>query len=191
MHPNQSHPEMPFQTRNAYKKNKGLISVDNEAVFAALSSKFGYLSSQLKEENKKGQFLSWHMNYESDGDKDQTNTRQFNLEFRNKTNIIVDIQVSMDNKGHVKIEGGTNTPDIVEEVTADSIQGLKNTPAFKKYITATQIFARDGYYRLKSIISISQLTAANVSDYLDNIVEQMGLFLQLLLRRINLNPDLL
>jgi hypothetical protein len=181
MHPNTHNPE----------KTKSQQEVDTELVFSELSSKFGHLSSQLKKENEKGKYLSWHIDYQSENNStDLSSFRHFNMEFRNKSKCVMDIKVSIDPAGRVKVEGGTIEPDLLDEGSAESIQGLTSTPAFKKYFTATQIFARDGYYRLKSIISVSQLSKSTLYEYLDDIVEQMGLFLDLLLDRIKILPAL-
>lgn len=180
------HPNM----HNA-KRTNTQPEIDTELVFSELSSKFGHLSSQLKKENVKGKYLSWHIDYQSESSAaDLSSTRHFNMEFRNKSICVMDIKVSIDPNGRVKVEGGTIEPNLLDEGSAESIQGLTSSPAFKKYFTATQIFARDGYYRLKSIISVSQLSKSTLYQYLDDIVEQMGLFLDLLLDRIKIIPAL-
>lgn len=165
------------------KKRNDKIEI--RSLFTQLSELFTELSEQLQLNNKKGKLLSWHINFESiDDEPTQSEHFKFNLEFRDKSKALIDLNVTVAETGEVRIDGGIIDPKMAVNHAPAGVAALTNSPAFSKYFTSTKDIAIDKLYRLKSILSPAQISTISMQESLYDIVTQIGLFFDLMLDRI-------
>lgn len=163
-------------------QQSSIDQVNSLEVQAQLQQLLSQLADRIKLNSDIGPNLKWTIHFEQkESSQSTTAGYDYRVEFRDREKVLFDVMLNVDENGSVHIDGGLTDDSLLEAKPSFRLRRLFVSPEFNRYFTVRSGRALQSIYRLSSALHISQCSRASIKSYLQDVLEQINLFINVML----------